>query len=118
MDEIRLLNKRYELDADFSGRMQLYYWAADRRLHLFGAEQGTLTADYNCDGAADMVGLGRIIFADPLWPRKASGEILEPINPCAPTCSLCTKRIVEQKPAFCARWPEERRERFLERVGG
>ncbi len=70
------------------------------------------------EGMADLVGLARVIFADPLWPRKASGEILEPINPCAPTCSLCTKRIVEQKPAFCARWPEERRERFLERVGG
>jgi hypothetical protein len=28
------------------------------------------------------------------------------------------KRIVEQKPAYCARWPRERRERFLERVGG
>ena len=70
------------------------------------------------DGAADLVGLGRVAFADPLWPRKASGEIAEPITECAPTCNLCMKRIIEQKPAFCARWPRERRERFLERVGG
>ena len=35
-----------------------------------------------------------------------------------PGCSLCTKRLVEQKPAFCVRWSKERRERFLERVGG
>lgn len=70
------------------------------------------------DGAADLVGLGRIIFADPLWPKKAHGQIDEPINACAPTCSLCFKRIIAQKPAYCARWPKERRERFLERVGG
>ena len=70
------------------------------------------------DGAADLVGLGRIVFADPLWPRKASGQIAEPITECTPTCSLCFKRIIAQKPAYCARWTKERRERFLERVGG
>jgi 2,4-dienoyl-CoA reductase (NADPH2) len=70
------------------------------------------------DGAADLVGLGRIIFADPLWPKKARGQIGEPINTCTPTCSLCFKRIIAQKPAYCARWSKERRERFLERVGG
>ena len=48
------VNKRYELDADFSGKMRLYYWPADRRLHLFGAEQGTLTADYDHDGTTDL----------------------------------------------------------------
>jgi len=70
------------------------------------------------DGAADLIGLGRIIFADPLWPKKASGQIAEPITVCTPTCSLCFKRIIAQKPAYCARWSKERRERFLERVGG
>jgi 2,4-dienoyl-CoA reductase-like NADH-dependent reductase (Old Yellow Enzyme family) len=70
------------------------------------------------DGAADLVGLGRIIFADAQWPRKACGQIDEPITVCTPTCSLCSKRIIAQKPAYCARWPKERRERFLARVGG
>jgi len=70
------------------------------------------------DGAADLIGLGRIIFADPLWPKKARGQIAEPITVCTPTCSLCFKRIIAQKPAYCARWSKERRERFLERVGG
>jgi 2,4-dienoyl-CoA reductase-like NADH-dependent reductase (Old Yellow Enzyme family) len=69
-------------------------------------------------GMADLVGLARVLFADPLWPRKARGEIREPINPCAPGCMLCTKRIMAQRPAYCGRWPKERRERFLERVGG
>lgn len=48
------INKRYELDGDFSGRMQLYYWPADRRLHLFGAEQGTMAVDYDHDGKTDL----------------------------------------------------------------
>ena len=70
------------------------------------------------DGAADLVGLGRVAFADPLWPKKARGDLDEPINECAPSCSLCMKRLVEQRPAYCARWTRERRERFVERVGG
>ncbi len=70
------------------------------------------------DGMADLVGLARVIFADPLWPRKARGEIAEPIRRCTPTCALCTKRMVAQRPAYCACWLKERRVRFLERVGG
>lgn len=70
------------------------------------------------DGKADLVGLGRVLFADPLWLRKARGEIAEAINPCQPSCTLCTRRIVEQRPAYCARWSEDRRQRFLARVGG
>ncbi len=36
------------------------------------------------DGMADLVGLARVLFADPLWPRKARGEIAEPIRLCTP----------------------------------
>ena len=68
------------------------------------------------DGKADLVGLGRVLFTDPLWPRKARGEMAEAVNPCQSSCTLCTKRIVEQKPAYCARWTEEQRQRFLARV--
>jgi len=69
-------------------------------------------------GSADLVGLGRVLFADPLWPRKARGEIALPIEPCQPGCILCNRRIIDQKPAYCARWDKDRRERFLARVGG
>lgn len=47
-------NKRFELDADFSGRMQLYYWPADGRLHLLGAEEGSIEADWDYDDRVDM----------------------------------------------------------------
>ena len=69
------------------------------------------------DGVADLIGLARVLFADPLWPRKAGGEIAEPINACTPTCCFCTRRVAAQKPAYCGRWSRERRERFLERIG-
>lgn len=48
------LNRRFELDADYSGRMRLYWWPADGRLHLLGAEQGSLEADYDYDGRVDL----------------------------------------------------------------
>jgi hypothetical protein len=48
------LNKRFELDADFSGKMQFYFSPVDSRLHLFGAESGGLEADLDHDGKVDM----------------------------------------------------------------
>jgi 2,4-dienoyl-CoA reductase (NADPH2) len=65
----------------------------------------------------DLVGLARVLFADPLWPRKAGGECKDPINPCLPGCALCQKRVIMQKPAYCGRWPKERRRKFLEHLG-
>ena len=46
-------NTRYETDLDNSGRMQLYYSDVDRRIHLRGAEEAWLKADYNFDGKVD-----------------------------------------------------------------
>jgi len=70
------------------------------------------------DGLADLVGLGRVLLADPLWPRKVSGEMTETIQPCEPGCTFCNDRIRAQKPSFCARWSKQRRDEFLARTGG
>jgi len=67
--------------------------------------------------STDLIGLARVLLADPLWPKKAKGEIAEPINRCEPTCSLCMKRVMSGKPAYCSRWPKSRREAFLARLG-
>ena len=64
------VNKRYELDADFSGRMQLYYWPPDGRLHLFGSEQGTMTVDYDHDGATDLTVEYRDTDADGFFDER------------------------------------------------
>jgi 2,4-dienoyl-CoA reductase (NADPH2) len=83
-----------------------------------GRIQSTETAETILqDGMADLVGVARVLFADTLWPRKVHGENQEPINPCLPSCAICQKRVMMQKPAFCGRWSREHRERFLERIG-
>ncbi|RLB79783.1 MAG: NADH:flavin oxidoreductase, partial [Deltaproteobacteria bacterium] len=67
-------------------------------------------------GKADLVGLARVLFADPLWPKKAKGEVEEPIVQCEPSCSLCLQRVMKGKPAYCSQWSKERRESFLQKV--
>jgi len=68
-------------------------------------------------GDADLIGLARVLLADPLWPKKAETLIGEPIVRCEPACSLCMKRAVSGKPAFCSQWTKARRENFLNRLG-
>lgn len=53
-------NKRWETDKDYSGKMELYYWNSDRRLHLLGAETGHIEVDYNHDTKMD----ARITYED------------------------------------------------------
>lgn len=66
---------------------------------------------------ADLIGLARVLLADPLWPKKAQGILTEPIVSCEATCSLCMKRVFSGKPAFCSQWDRARQKGFLERIG-
>jgi 2,4-dienoyl-CoA reductase (NADPH2) len=69
------------------------------------------------EDTADLIGLARVLLADPLWPQKARGTASGPIAACEPACSLCMQRTMKGKPAFCSQWDKERREAFLKRVG-
>ena len=69
------------------------------------------------ENKADLIGLARVLLADPLWPKKAKGLVNEPIVECDPNCSFCMKRTSSLKPAFCARWDKARRQAFLARTG-
>jgi 2,4-dienoyl-CoA reductase (NADPH2) len=64
-----------------------------------------------------MVGLARVLFADPLWPQKAQGLVHDQIVPCEPTCSLCLNRVMHQQPAMCSRWGKDRIRAFKARIG-
>ncbi len=68
-------------------------------------------------GKADLIGLARVLFADPLWPKKAQGIIDDPIVPCNPSCSLCMRRVMARKPPWCSQWSKPVREAFLEKIG-
>ncbi len=61
---------------------------------------------------ADLIGLARVLFADPEWPKKAQGIVHSPIVVCEPTCSLCMKRVMKGRPAFCSQWPKEQRDKI------
>jgi 2,4-dienoyl-CoA reductase-like NADH-dependent reductase (Old Yellow Enzyme family) len=69
------------------------------------------------EGKADLIGLARILLADPLWPKKAEGLVQEPMVSCEPTCSLCLKRVMGGKPAFCSHWDRDKQKKFLARIG-
>ncbi|MFH1035966.1 MAG: NADH:flavin oxidoreductase [Pseudomonadota bacterium] len=61
-------------------------------------------------GQADLVGLARVLLADPQWPSKARAGRAADIKPCEPACSLCTKSVMKGQAAVCTQWSEEKRQ--------
>jgi 2,4-dienoyl-CoA reductase (NADPH2) len=82
------------------------------RIQLPETAEGILTR-----GEADLIGLARVLLADPLWPQKVAGKLPHPIVKCEPNCFLCTKRVMMGRKAFCAKWTKERRQAFLAGIG-
>lgn len=58
------------------------------------------------DGLADMVSLGRVLIADPYWPRKTAEGRPETIRPCIACSQGCTDSLFAGKPVYCAVNPE------------
>ena len=66
------------------------------------------------DGYADMINLGRILIADPKWPRKAFEDRADEIRPCVACSQGCTDEVFSGRPVFCignarAGYEEERK---------
>ncbi len=81
---------------------------------------GHLQTPANCEklveeGAADLIGLARVLFADPNWVHKAAGRMPGEIRACI-QCNNCVKRIKSGQPSFCARWSKDERERNLKDI--
>ncbi|OHD69625.1 MAG: hypothetical protein A2W19_01070 [Spirochaetes bacterium RBG_16_49_21] len=53
------------------------------------------------DGICDMVNLGRVLIADPFWPKKAREGEVELIRPCVACNQGCTDSLFSGRPAFC-----------------
>jgi 2,4-dienoyl-CoA reductase (NADPH2) len=77
-----------------------------------------LAGELLSEGAGDLVGLGRVLRADPAWVRKArSGAAVRPCR----NCNLCLRRVVLDQGFFCTRWPHltqsrtDFEQRFLKR---
>lgn len=53
------------------------------------------------DGYADMVNLGRVLIADPEWPKKAFNGQADEIRPCVACSQGCTDMVFSGMPVFC-----------------
>lgn len=70
---------------------------------------GKLAESIIADGKADLIGLARVLWADPDWPSKVREGREEEIVHCDPDGDdTCTKLVMKGKPAFCVRWPHEK----------
>ncbi len=69
-----------------------------------------LAEEIIAQGRADLIGLARVLLADPQWPIKAKEGRADEIVPCEPTCRLCFKKSSAGRPLVCAAWPPAKRD--------
>jgi len=61
------------------------------------------------EGKTDLIGLARVLWADPQWPQKVHDGREEDIIHCNPECGdACTQMVMKGRPAFCVSWPAEK----------
>ena len=58
---------------------------------------------------ADLIGLARMLWVDPDWPRKARKGEDRSILKCSPKCDACFQLVMKGKPAYCPRWGRQKR---------
>jgi 2,4-dienoyl-CoA reductase-like NADH-dependent reductase (Old Yellow Enzyme family) len=69
---------------------------------------GDLAHRVIAEGSADLIGLARVLWADPEWPQKVrEGREAEIIH-CDAECDTCTQLVMRGKAPFCVRWPHEK----------
>jgi len=61
---------------------------------------------------ADLIGLARMLWVDPDWPKKASEGRDNAILKCSSKCDACFKLVMKGRPAFCTRWKKEKRAEY------
>jgi 2,4-dienoyl-CoA reductase (NADPH2) len=62
-------------------------------------------------GKADLIGLARMLWVDPLWVRKARQGKEALIVACNPKCNACMELVMKGRPAYCPQWDQKTRER-------
>ncbi|MCU0594333.1 MAG: NADH:flavin oxidoreductase [Desulfobacterota bacterium] len=70
---------------------------------------GTFADTLLKEGKADLIGLARVLWADPEWPSKVKEGRESEIIHCASECDdTCTKLVTKGKLAFCVRWNHQK----------
>jgi NADPH2 dehydrogenase len=61
------------------------------------------------EGKTDLIGLARVLWADPQWPKKVYDGRDADIIHCSPDCGdACMQMVMKGRPAFCVAWPAEK----------
>jgi NADPH2 dehydrogenase len=61
------------------------------------------------EGHCDLIGLARVLWADPQWPRKVRTGREADIVHCNPDCGdACMQMVMKSRPALCVQWPPEK----------
>ena len=61
------------------------------------------------EGKTDLIGLARVLWADPEWPHKVRDGREAEIVHCDPDCGeACMQMVMKGRPAFCTAWPAEK----------
>lgn len=63
---------------------------------------------------ADLIGLARMLWVDPQWPKKARKGEDRSILKCSPKCDACFQLVIQGKPAYCPKWSKEKRAVYRE----
>jgi 2,4-dienoyl-CoA reductase (NADPH2) len=77
---------------------------------------GAFAESVLAEGKADLVGLARVLWADPEWPSKVKEGRENEIVHCASDCDdTCTKLVTKGKLAFCVRWNHDKLQEWKEK---
>ncbi len=61
------------------------------------------------EGKTDLIGLARVLWADPQWPKKVRDGQEADIVHCDPDCGdACMQMVMKGRPAFCVAWSPEK----------
>jgi 2,4-dienoyl-CoA reductase (NADPH2) len=60
-------------------------------------------------GQADLIGLARVLRADPEWPQKVPTGREADILHCDPDCGdACIQTVMKGRSAYCVQWPPDK----------
>jgi len=61
------------------------------------------------EAKTDLIGLARVLWADPQWPKKVRDGQEADIIHCDPDCGdACMQMVTKGRPAFCVAWQPEK----------
>jgi len=78
-------------------------------------DSGELAERVISGGQADLLGLARVLWTDPEWPKKVEQGREDEILHCDPQCDTCMQLVMRGMPAFCVRWPHEKMRTWKEK---